>query len=83
MCEPNLTLPTLPSLGGLSISPPTLPSFSGNLSLCCKEVPWATPTFPPVMPPLIFNAGVAVALGAALDTVQAYLDEIPRPCSLE
>lgn len=83
MCikAPTIALPTLG--GGLSIAPPALPSFSGSLDLCCKQVPWATPTFPPIVLPLVFNGGVAITLGAALDAVQALLDAIPPACPLE
>jgi hypothetical protein len=83
MCLPNLELPTLPSLGPFSIEPPSLPAFSGNLDLCCKTLPFSTPTLPPILGPLVFNGAVATAVNTAIATVNAYLRALPPKCPLE
>lgn len=83
MCIQAPQLPA-PSLGGgLSIEPPALPQFSGDLGLCCKTVPYSTPPLPPLFPPGVFNGTVGVALGSAIDAIQTYLDSLPPKCPLE
>lgn len=83
MCIQAPTVPS-PSLGGgLSIAPPTLPTFSGNVGLCCKTVPYSTPPLPLPFPPGTFNPAFALALNTALATVQAYLDELTPNCPRE
>ena len=80
----EVTLPAAPTLGlGLSIAPPSTPGFSGNLDLCCKSVPYAIPSYTPPLPAGVFNPAVAIALGAAMDAIQAFLNDSLPSCPLE
>ncbi len=80
----QVDLPEIPGIGGgISLEPPPLPTFSGDLGICCKVVAYSTPTLPPLFPPLFFNGVVGLALGSAIDTIQAYLDSLPPKCPLE
>ncbi len=80
----ELNVPEPPALGlGLSITPPALPGFSGELDLCCKIVAFATPPIPLPLPAGTINVGVITALTTALAAVQAFLDALPLDCPLE
>jgi hypothetical protein len=80
----ELPVPVLPTLGlGLNIEPPTLPSFSGDLRLCCKILQFDIVPPPIPLPPLVFNAAVTVSLTAAIAAVQAYIDALPLDCPKE
>lgn len=80
----KVTLPAPPSLGGgLSIAPPSLPAFSGSLDVCCKSIPWATPTYVPPFTAAVFNPAVALALSAAIGLVQDYINGLLPDCPLE
>lgn len=83
MCIQAPTLPAPTLGGGLSIEPPALPTFSGDVGLCCKTVAYTTPALPAVFPPGVFNASVALALSGAIDAIQAYLDQLAPNCPLE
>lgn len=78
---PCLALPAVPNIalsGGLSLQPPgiTIPALT---LLCCS-----TPVITVQLPGLAVGASVALIIApiieAAVDTVLAYLDEIPLPC---
>jgi hypothetical protein len=79
--------PTLapPTLGlGLSLAPPALPAFSGDLGLCCKTVPYSVPALPLPLPVGALTApGVQASLNAAFDAINQYLNAIPPDCPLE
>lgn len=83
MCiqAPTISGPALG--GGLSLEPPTVPGFSGELGLCCKTVPYSTPTPPLPFPSGVFNPGVAAALATAITFVNTFLDGIVPDCPLE
>ncbi len=70
-------LPTLPS--GFSVEAPGLPEFSGDIALCCKLVHYNF-EFPITLGPLVINSTLLIAINAAIDTVQAYLDALPLDC---
>lgn len=83
MCiaAPTITPPTLG--GGLSIAPPSLPSFSGSVDLCCKRLPFNIPLPPVPLPPLVMNGAVTTIFAAAFATIQTYLDALSVDCPLE
>lgn len=82
-CIP-LEVPTIPPLGfGLSIEPPALPPFSGDLKLCCKLLQFNIPPIPIPLPPLVFNAAVSTVLNTYLQVVQDWLDALPLDCPVE
>jgi hypothetical protein len=80
----DIPIPALPTLGlGLSIEPPALPSFSGDLALCCKILQF-TIVLPPIpLPPLVINASTTALMTAATAAIQTYLDLLPLECPLE
>ena len=77
-CLPTPAVPNLTLGGGLSLQPPplTIPSFG---LLCC-----ATPILTVQLPGISVSASVTLPLAAivevAIDTVEAYLDQVPLPC---
>jgi hypothetical protein len=83
MClqAPQVTPPTLG--GGLSIDPPNLGTFSGDLALCCKVLPFSVPLPPVPLPPLVVNGSVTALIATAFATIQTYLDALSVDCSLE
>jgi hypothetical protein len=82
MCLEAPALP-IPELGlGLTIAPPTLPGFSGNVDLCCKQLPFNIPAKPLPLPPGTMSvAGTLIT--TALAAVNEYLDSLPPKCPLE
>lgn len=77
---PKIDVPTLG--GALSLAPPSLPPINVGLDVCCKHVQVELPAIAP-FPPGVFNVGAALALNAALKTVNEFLDKLPPDCPLE
>lgn len=84
MCIASPQLP-YPELGfGLSLEPPAIDSFSGDLNLCCKHVAFATPPLVVPLPPFTLSGGVVgAAIKLAISQVQDFLDSLPPDCPLE
>lgn len=80
---PQITPPDFSNIGGLSLVPPSLPAFSGDLNLCCKVVPYSVPSIPIPLPSGTFNPGAAAVLRLALASLQAFLDSVPPLCPRE
>lgn len=78
---PSITPPTLG--GALSIAPPSLPSFSGSIDICCKSVAYSTPPLPPILGAGIFSPAVAAVLNSAITTINTYLAALSVDCPLE
>lgn len=81
-----LAAPTVspPSLGGgLSIVPPGLGAFSGDVDLCCKRLAFNIPLPPIPLPPLAVNGGTTTLFAAAFTTIQHFLDSLSIDCPLE
>ncbi len=82
-CIPIPELPN-PTLGlGLSIEPPSLPSFSGDVDLCCKILSFNIVPPPLPLPPFALNAAVTATLNNCIAAVQAYIDALPLDCPSE
>ena len=79
VAAPLVELPVLG--GGLTIAAP-LPTFSGDLALCCKIAAFTTPPIAPILGTISGEALTAIILGlnANLALVKAYLDALIPPC---
>jgi len=77
---PQLTPPTLGL--GLSLEPPALPGFSGDLTLCCKLLAFEIPPPPIQLPPLVINAAFPI-LSSVFAAVNSYLDQLSFECPKE
>lgn len=73
----------VPTLAGLSLAPPALPSVSFDPNLCCKQLPFSIPT-----PPLPLGAGMITPATIAIVTqamakIQTFLASLSIPCPKE
>lgn len=79
---PTLPVPELPFPLSLDL-PGGLPSFSGDLTVCCKILEFAIPPVPIPLPPLVLNPAVNAILKSNIAAAQAFLDKLSFSCPKE
>ena len=80
-CLPlSISLPTLPA--GFTIPIPTLLPITLDLTFCCKVASFTIP-LPITLPAATIQPAFILAINAALDTIEAYVDALPLKCPRE
>lgn len=75
-------LPPLPDIFPLTLTPPTLPPISGDLTICCKLVQFV---FVPILPvgPILINSAVMAVINAQIAIVNGFIRAMQLPCPKE
>jgi hypothetical protein len=74
-----IAIPSLPDITPLTLEPPALPPFAGDLTICCKliEFSW-TPVIP--LGPLVINSTVMALINAQIAIINTWLDVLAVEC---